>query len=175
MKASKATRFKITDDGESVRVYMPEHSANIDAGEPEWMLTREVASAAYAREQFKAPHFVEVFPDAPAFEGSRARAARIANKAGGYSEDRFASWDAVAAMLCRRGYSDREAVAIMVSKWTRWACDGDEGHAYGRHTAGTLARFLDRDLARPGTGAVSEQVEDLTRETFGDDAGPDWR
>lgn len=169
--ASKATRYKVTDDGEQVRIYLP----NSDQKGAAWVFSVEVASVAYARETMNARGFVEVFPNAPAFESSRARASRVAEDGSGHSEDAYRSWDAVAAMLCRRGYSDRQAVAIMVSKWTRWACDSDEDHDDGQYTAATLARFLDAGAGEPDGLATLAEVEKLTRETFGDETGPVWR
>lgn len=166
----KATPYTITDDGQKVRAYTPEHPANVDAGENEWLEDpRHFQTISDARAAHPSPEFFEVLPGAPAVESKARRAARIAEAAeGGYSADRFKSWEGVAALLCRRGYSDREAVAIMVSKWTRWAGDGHAA-AYGRIPAKALADFLD------GQHEERDAVRLLTDETFGDSTGPDWR
>lgn len=103
----------------------------------------------------------------------RERAAALAEKtADAYSADAFGnSWVATCAMLLRRGYTEREAEAILRSKWTRWA--RDMGSKYEGNSK-TLERFLD---ARPAKGRPSmfksdedlaRQVRELTAETFGE-------
>lgn len=78
-----------------------------------------------------------------------------------YSVDRYASWVACAALLLRRGYSEREAEAILRSKWMRWASDGS-GAPYGKATSGDLARFLDN----PKNRCTKAEVAELVRGTF---------
>lgn len=74
-----------------------------------------------------------------------------------YSYDRYASWGACAAILLRRGFSEKEAEAILRSKWTRWAADSSE-KPYGRATSNDLASFLDRGGFVPGHARVTELV-----------------
>lgn len=79
-----------------------------------------------------------------------------------YSIDRYSDWAAVAEMLLGRGYTEQEAAAILLSKWTRWAADAGE-HLHGGHghsTVGDLEKFLD-DM-----DDVAAQVADLVTETF---------
>ena len=79
---------------------------------------------------------------------------------GAYSSDRFKNWEAVIQMCLDLGYSEMETEAIVRSKWTRWACDGDTGfNRYGNHTSNALKRFL--------VGTPKKEVNDLVFETFG--------
>lgn len=77
---------------------------------------------------------------------------------GSYSEDHYANWPAVASLLLARGYSEKEAAAIMKSKWTRWAGDASPA-AYGKVPASALAAFLDDPRNRCTPAAVAELVE----------------
>lgn len=81
-----------------------------------------------------------------------------------YSVDRYANWSAVVEMLLGRGFTEREAEAILRSKWTRWAADETEHlhDGYGQATAADLSAHLD---ALGDT--LAAQVADLTQETFG--------
>lgn len=76
-----------------------------------------------------------------------------------YSRDRYASWLGVARMLIARGYSNREAEAILRSKWTRWAADASP-KAYGKVAAKDLAAWLDAQKT------TLDQVRQLADETF---------
>jgi len=74
-----------------------------------------------------------------------------------YSADRYASWENVAKLLLRHGYSERQAEAIMRSKWARWAGD-QHGGAYGK-----LPAYIVRDFAiKQGW----DEVNKLTEEHF---------
>jgi hypothetical protein len=88
------------------------------------------------------------------------RAAALSEQtATSYSWDRYSNWTAVCAMLLRRGFTEREAEAILRSKWTRWAGDGST-NAYGHCTSKDLARFLD------GMRNLDAEVRKLVTETF---------
>jgi len=88
--------------------------------------------------------------------------ARAVAATGGYSEDRYRSWPAVAQALLDRGYTAQEAEAIMRSKWTRWAADVSDA-PYGQATADMLIRFIESSPRHYGPGAVAA----LVQETFG--------
>jgi len=82
-----------------------------------------------------------------------------------YSWDNYGEkrWLDCCLMLLKRGFTEREAEAILRSKWTRWAGDmaSDKGRTYGHVRASDLARFIDaqRHLKR--------DVADLVVGTFG--------
>ncbi|MEE8609019.1 MAG: hypothetical protein V3S55_15550 [Nitrospiraceae bacterium] len=61
----------------------------------------------------------------------------------GYSFDNYdkGSWKACLKMLRRRGFSDDEIVAIMLSKHTRWAHDMSDKD-YGKTNSGDLSRYV---------------------------------
>lgn len=84
-------------------------------------------------------------------------AAKAVAACGGYSEDRYRSWVAVAKMLLRRGYTPIQAEAIMRSKWTRWASDQVCGVANAKH----LEAFLDDRRNQ----CDLHEVADLVRQT----------
>jgi hypothetical protein len=89
----------------------------------------------------------------------RASAKVLASRTGNaYSYDRYRSWNAVAEALLRRGYSEREAEAIMRSKWLRWAAD-DIGARYGHASAKALMRYL-------STRLTDKEVAELVDGTF---------
>jgi hypothetical protein len=95
-------------------------------------------------------------------------AAALADQtADAYSFDNYGpiAWRACARLLLRRGYSAREAEAILRSKWMRWAADGASWRPswrYGKTTSIDLARFLD---AMPDQARRAD-VAQITRETF---------
>src|SRR5262245_10448041 len=98
----------------------------------------------------------------------RTRAQRLAEQtADSYSHDNYGEqrWLAATHMLLKRGYTERQAEAILRSKWTRWAADmaTDRGRRYGHVNSADLARFLDTmsDADR------AAQVRELTIGTFG--------
>lgn len=100
-----------------------------------------------------------------------ARAKALAEKTeDAYSAGDYRNWSAVCRMLLARGYSEKEAEAILRSKWTRWA--GDMVSSNDNLPTKTLADFLD---ARPKAGRPSmfksdedlaRQVAELVAETF---------
>lgn len=100
------------------------------------------------------------------------RAEALAEKtADAYSFDRFANWRSCARLLLARGYSEREAEAILRSKWMRWAGDMAEKTQYGNHTSIDLAHFLDKRGARSmfKTDAdLGKEVAELVAGTFND-------
>ena len=76
-----------------------------------------------------------------------------------YSYDRYRSWSAVCkAMLLMLGLSHQQAVAVLMSKWTRWAADAS-GKVYGQSTSVDLAKFVVRQ------GPV--ELDKLTAEHWG--------
>lgn len=80
---------------------------------------------------------------APKAASVAARAKALAGRcADAYSADRYGSWAAVAKALLLRGYTEREAEAIMRSKWTRWAGDASPAR-YGKVPAAALLRLID--------------------------------
>lgn len=100
----------------------------------------------------------------------RALAERTADA---FSWDNYSGyrWTAAVAMLLRRGYSDREAEAILRSKWTRWAADmasSRKGWRYGRTSSSDLARFLDvQARGCASRDAFKQLVAELVAGTFG--------
>lgn len=98
----------------------------------------------------------------------RARARAVADAcADAFSWDNYGErgWRSAALVLLTRGYSEREAEAILRSKWTRWAADAAserKGWRYGRTTGADLARFLD---AQP-VDRLAIEVAELVAGTF---------
>lgn len=72
-----------------------------------------------------------------------------------YSIDRYKSWRKVAEYLLRSGWSVDQSIAIMNSKYTRWAAD-IHGAAYGRVPVKALANYLTTD--------TPEEEQKLVRE-----------
>lgn len=96
----------------------------------------------------------------------RTIALAVANAcADAYSFDRYKSWSAVAEMLLRRGLSEKQAEAVMRSKWTRWAADASAAR-YGRVTGKDLERWIERSM-QGNSPANMKEIEQLTFETFG--------
>ena len=79
-----------------------------------------------------------------------------------YSADRYNSWPAVAAVLLKSGLSERQAEAVMRSKWTRWAADGTDAR-YGRVPARAIIAYIDRY-------ETADSIKRLTVGTFGREA-----
>lgn len=95
---------------------------------------------------------------------NKALAAALAERtADAYAFDRFRNWKGCALYLLRRGFTEKQAEAILRSKWMRWASDASEKR-YGQASSVDLARFLDKqkNLAR--------DVAELTAETFPEEA-----
>lgn len=74
-----------------------------------------------------------------------------------YSYNRYSNWTSVAKALLKT-YTAIQAVAIVQSKWTRWAADAANKDA--GCTAADLLRWMKRNV-KPG------EVEALTLEAFG--------
>lgn len=102
-------------------------------------------------------------------ETLKARAGTLsASTSDAYSFDNYGErgWYAATLMLLKRGYTDREAEAILRSKWTRWAADmSSHQKRYGTHNGATLARFL--DSYGEDTDRLRRDVDSLVAETFG--------
>lgn len=84
-----------------------------------------------------------------------------------YSADRYESWASVAALLLSRGMTEREAEAIMRSKWVRWAAERAKNPDRARST--DVARLI--DLRGPRTMFTNDadfrrQLDELVAETF---------
>lgn len=92
-----------------------------------------------------------------------ARARALATKtADAHSVPRYASWPACAQVLLTRGMTDREAEAVLRSKWMRWAADSSN-ERYGRVPAKAIAAVLDSwDAA-----AMPVLLQELVDGTFG--------
>lgn len=79
---------------------------------------------------------------------------------GAYSFDRFRNWEAVTQCLLNLGLDDLQVEAVLLSKWTRWACDlDDSGATYGCHTSTAMLKFM--------RGIPESEIKALTFETFG--------
>ncbi len=86
----------------------------------------------------------------------------LAQKTGdAYSATRYNSWRNVCATLLKRGYTERQAEAILRSKWTRWAADAADAN-YGEATANDLVRFIED----PRNNCTMAAVNQLVMETF---------
>jgi hypothetical protein len=86
-----------------------------------------------------------------------------------YSFGRYApgEWVKAAAMLLGRGYTERQAEAVLRSKWARWAGDMAESE-YGQHTARGLERFMDAGGWKSRKSETEQDaIVELTLETFG--------
>lgn len=72
----------------------------------------------------------------------------------GYSVSSYGvtNWTMCLRMLMRRGYTDAQIIAIMLSKWTRWASDNKES-LRGRATSRDLESFM--------KGQSAKSIDDL--------------
>jgi hypothetical protein len=78
-----------------------------------------------------------------------------------YSYDRYGAqnWERVARLLLKRGYTSRQAEAIMRSKWMRWAGDSAAGrYRYGAVRAKAVAEWLDKYNPNHLSGDLNELV-----------------
>lgn len=75
-----------------------------------------------------------------------------------YSSDRYNSWAAVAQTCLDMGYDEREAEAIMRSKYTRWAADSS-GAPYGKVPAHALSTMKDRSPSMFSAKEIADLVE----------------
>lgn len=76
-----------------------------------------------------------------------------------YSYDRVRSWKALVRALLRAGYTEREAEAILRSKYVRWGCDRISGSRLTPIAA--LVRWLRGEIDRA-------DLDGLVEETFPD-------
>jgi hypothetical protein len=86
-----------------------------------------------------------------------------------YSFDNYGmdGWRGAARILLKRGYTPREAEAILRSKWTRWAADGATDRPrwrFGQTNGADLARFLDLTTDKK---QLQRDVAQLVLDTFG--------
>ena len=88
------------------------------------------------------------------FLAGKDLAARCADA---YSADRYRSWFGVARALLALGLTERQAEAVMRSKWARWAADGHTAR-YGSVPTRALVDYVKRNR---------DEVALLTAETFG--------
>jgi hypothetical protein len=79
-----------------------------------------------------------------------------------YSADRYQSWEGVAQALLERSYTPKEAAAIMLSKWTRWAADSYEERRDGSCPADAIIKFIDD----PRNNCTKEEVAKLVAGTY---------
>jgi hypothetical protein len=96
---------------------------------------------------------------------NRQRAVAVAERClDAYMADDYGkSWTACASLLLDRGYTEREAEAIMRSKHMRWA-DDSQGRGAGKETnSAAFRRYLNAQEKR---GNWRKEVEEITRETF---------
>lgn len=82
----------------------------------------------------------------------QAAASLAARTADAYSHDRYKNWNAVAKKLLAHGFTEREAEAIMRSKWMRWAADRHPAR-YGKVPASAIIDYIgtipEKDEPRP--------------------------
>ena len=95
----------------------------------------------------------------------RDRAQAMGENVGGYSADRYRSWASVAYHLLKMGLDEREAEAVMRSKWTRWAADADDKHRYGYHPGHIIVDYLWDGDTTPED--VAQEIGELVEGTFG--------
>lgn len=86
-----------------------------------------------------------------------------------YSYDRFRSWNSVARLLLGRGYTMREAEAIMRSKWMRWAADNATA-SYGKIPARVIIEYMDGMIDRWGTAWFQRELREIVVGTFPNEA-----
>lgn len=99
----------------------------------------------------------------------RTRAKQVAEQCeNAYSADRYGSWPAVAEALLRYGFTEREAEAIMRSKWTRWAADHWESKPSddGRVPAKALIDYIGTGGGMSRESNLASEVRELVQETF---------
>jgi hypothetical protein len=76
-----------------------------------------------------------------------------------YSKGRYGDkqWRKCIESLMKRGLTDLQIRAVLLSKWMRWAADTS-----GQATANGLMRFMDD----PRNKITPEEIDALTKETF---------
>jgi hypothetical protein len=93
------------------------------------------------------------------------RAQRVAERCDdAFSFDRYLSWRGCATAVLALGFNEQETEAVLRSKFTRWAADSSD-KSYGYATGADLSRWMQKTY--PGE-KLKKEVEQLTRETFGD-------
>lgn len=101
------------------------------------------------------------------FWNTQKQALKLADKTrDAYSAARYGrEWPKVAQLLLERGYTEREAEAIMRSKWMRWAADVsvDELARFG-NTAADVRRYLDNPKSKCTKAEVAALVAGTTFE-----------
>ena len=86
-----------------------------------------------------------------AYTEKQAHIARLVEKTrDAYSYNNYGSvgWRSAVRALIDLGYTDREAEAILRSKWMRWSGD-TSGKRYGRNNGQDLRRFLASPMCTP--------------------------
>jgi hypothetical protein len=76
-----------------------------------------------------------------------------------FSRDRYNSPANVVGMLRRQGFADKAIIAVMQSKYTRWAADC-KANPNTPATAKDLLRYLSEHNVMPGTRALRELLEE---------------
>ena len=80
-----------------------------------------------------------------------------------YSFDAYgeSGWRSAAKMLARHGCTEQQIIAVLRSKWTRWAGDAATFHnkRYGHFNGRDLERFIE-------SNNYWAEIPALTRETF---------
>lgn len=82
-----------------------------------------------------------------------------------YSIDRYTSWEEVAALLLKKGFTVKQAAAIMLSQWARWAADAfaEDG---AKADPEALIKFMSTSSKHYGPAGVRK----LTKAIFGVEA-----
>jgi hypothetical protein len=88
---------------------------------------------------------------------SAAAAALAAKTADAYSADRYQDWTAVALEFLSNGYSEREAEALMRSKYMRWAADESE-QEYGAVQASIVVGYVRANISARGLAQLVEET-----------------
>jgi hypothetical protein len=102
-------------------------------------------------------------------ENKTQRAARLAELTqDAYMADAYGkSWRTCAMVLINMGLGDKQIEAVLRSKHMRWA-DDSCGRGDGKQTnSAAFERYMHRWITRDGGQVVSQQIQQLTIETFG--------
>lgn len=94
---------------------------------------------------------------------TKERAEAVAEScADAYSADRYGSWRMVAFKLLQKGFTDKEAEAIMRSKHMRWAGDAWEGPSC-KYPSAAIMDYIERNPKE----FTKKELRELVVETFG--------